>query len=490
MSAVTTALQLNTQSLTQGVAVANRALESLKTTSKSTDKSVASLLKFEKLKLALGAAKTAANAATGIFGAIANQVTGTAKLLNGQINLATQLGITQAEFVGLGRAAELAGLQAEQLFEPLSKIPTLIASALGGGKDALALFDQLGLSAEKLNGLTPFQRINELTEAIRKIDDVNKQSAILNKVFGESGQRFRAFFAVGAEGFKRLTDEARKLGLAIDEKAVRNIRQLDFASKAIAETVQGIKSLVVTELAPVISEKLNKLNAALRLPEFRQDVVDFFKGIGTLAIEAASATGEFLLTLANNLATLVGDLQTLLNDLKLKNLATGKTLVKWTTGGLIDFDKPDLEGGGGGGGGGWGDEIDDEIGGLGGQMRQLEELFKKLNVSAEQAAAKLNAVPKPNAEAAAAAVKPIADAAAKAADLVQVNFRKVGETNANAVGGADANDVRTAAGMEDFLKALQPGFGASREVQVAEQQLAELKQIKAAVGKKPAPVNL
>lgn len=123
-------------------------------------------------------------------------------------------------------------------------------------------------------------------------------------------------------------------------------------------------------------------------------------------------------------------------------------------------------------------------------MRQLEELFKKLNASAEQAAARLNAVPKPNAEAAAAAVEPIAKAAAKAADLVQVNFRKVGETNANAVGGADANDVRSAKGMEDWLKSMQPGFGDAREVQVAEQQLQELKQIKAAVGKKPQPVNL
>jgi uncharacterized protein YoxC len=189
MSAVSTAMTMNVENLKQGVKVANDSLKSLSKTAQQTQKAVGQLVLFEKLKLGAKLAAAGIRTLASTTAGISNFVTSTTEALRANIALAESLGISQKEFSGLAQAAKDTGLQVEQLFEPLSKIATLVDNAMSGNEQALALFKELGLSAENLAGMPAFNRIQRIADAIAGIKDLNRQSVVLNKLFGESGQR-------------------------------------------------------------------------------------------------------------------------------------------------------------------------------------------------------------------------------------------------------------------------------------------------------------
>ena len=481
-SAVSTALTMNVSELTAGVQAASGSLKKLGKTATDIQKQTGKLVFLEQLRAGVAVAKGAVGALSGIVRSASDFVTVNTEIIRGQITLAEQLGVTQAQVVGLGQAAANAGIEASQLYEPLSKIGPLVQRAVEGNKEALAVFDQLGLSAEKLAKSTAFEQFGAFADAITDIQDANQQALILSKIAGESGLRFREFFAAGSEGFRQLTKESAQLGLGIGEAGVQSIKILDEAIRSAKDAVQGLRNLILVDLAPDITKALKGFTERLKIPEFRTRVVDALASAGRFAIDLAKKAAAFLLDLADVLASTIGKINGLADSLgKWSKSVPGEGLSnavwpEW----LKNPPAPEQLTGGGGG---WGD------GGDGGRATEgiregFKGIFDSINGLVEETAKSLKGRPAP---AAGNQGKEAAQVQEKNVVAVKELTKAVEQNTKQLLGLADGDDIRTSAGMQTLQSVNADGFGQPKIVRLLERMVEKLDK---ANQNRPAPVNL
>lgn len=483
-SAVSTALTMNTKQLVAGVQAASGSLKKLGKTAADIQKSTDKLVFFEKLKAGVAIAKGVAGTLSGVVRSARDFVTVNTDVIRQQITLAEQLGVTQAEFVGLGQAAANAGIEASQLFEPLSKIPVFVQRAVEGQRDALQVFDQLGLSAERLAKLPAFQQFGAFADAISDIRDASKKALILSKIAGESGLRFRQFFAAGSDGFRKLTEESAKLGLGIGEAGVKAVKILDEAIRSAKDAVQGLKNLLIVELAPDLTKALQGFTEKLKVPEFRAKVLSAMKSIGSLAIDLAKRAADYLLTLAETLATTIEKVSSIANRMDpiypngISAMLAYGTTPSWV---YKNLDRPSAAVNGGGG---WGDDgpIESSRSALAGLQADLQGIFTDIKAAAAAAVKPLQ--PKPAAgDQGQAAVKVQEQNVAAVKELTRATQQNTQQLRGLAVG----DDIRTAGGINTLLSVRADNFGTAKVVRVLE-RIAE--KLDKANQNKPAPVNI
>lgn len=480
-SAVSTALTMNVDDLQKGVAAASNSLKKLGRTAKDIQDSTKKLVLFEQLRLGVSAARGAISSLSGLVRSASDFVTVNTDIIRQQITLADALSISQDQFVGLGQAAANAGIEASQLFEPLSKIGPLVQRAVEGNKDALAVFDQLGLSAERLAKLTAFEQFGAFADAINDIRDANKQALILTKIAGESGLRFREFFAAGSEGFKQLTEESRKLGLGIGEAGVKSIKILDEAIRSANDAVQGLKNLILIDLAPELTAALRGLAERLKVPQFREQLKNFFVDIGKLALEVARQAADFLISVAENLATVVEKLKMLTS---IGDPNTQRDALTWfltpKSMQLTDEQKALFTG------------VPQPQAAEGNAdpaapQRQLLDsmkgIFAEIQAAAAEAVEPLKAKPAAADNQAQAAVK------VQEKNIVAVKeLTRATQQNTQQLRGlADGDDIRTASGLNTLLSVEADNFGRAKQVRLLEKIVEKLEK---ANQNKPAPVNI
>lgn len=201
----------------------------------------------------------------GRFGPLAAGITGVAGVagfglmvknsidtISSLVDVSNKLGLTTEALGGLHHAAELSGVSSEQLDKSLVKMTQGISLAAAGSGPAVAALDELGLSAKKLESLSPDQQFAALTQAMEGVEGQGDKIRISMALFGKTGSDVLNIMSGGVEGLNAALEDAHALGLAPSSSDAARVEamgdNLDRAKKAFI----GIANTVAIAVAPAL----------------------------------------------------------------------------------------------------------------------------------------------------------------------------------------------------------------------------------------------
>ena len=329
---------MNTEGIKYGVQQANNSLKKLVSVSKNADKQIKQLVFFEKLKLGLRAVRAGINLVTSSFNGMLNAFKNPASAIpflssfasfiqstNDSIlqvyNLGVAIGANVNEMQALQLAAKDVGLEFNQLYEPISKLPRKIQEAAMGFGDSAKVFAQLpGLDLDALRNLGatqgPFAQLKVVADALKRVTDQNQKLYLLTKIFEETGPKFQRLFALGSEGIEKFEKLVVKLGLSLKDLDVAKALELNRAFDNISKAWSALTRESVLKISPELIVYMDRLTTLITDPAFRTKVVDnvssLLSSLSKNFYDFASSLvtiSDFIISIIDVLRTLTGVFQ-------------------------------------------------------------------------------------------------------------------------------------------------------------------------------------
>ena len=279
------------------------------------------LLRINAKATGAGEVKTLGNAIGGLsksaagLGAIAGSITGLGVALGGIglaaagkgiIDMADSLdelsqrsGASVESLSKLGAAARMSGLDTEQVSAGLVRLSRNLGEiAAGGGKDAKAALDQLGVSAFNASGelRKPDEVMFDLIDSLANLEDGGEKTRLSMELLGKSGAALIPMFNMGAEAIKGLNT-------GISEEFAKNAGIYNDRMEELRMQFTALGVTVLDQLLPSMikgTEFIGGLISSAQgwLKENEGALGAFVKGIASAAVEVAKLAGPVLIAVA------------------------------------------------------------------------------------------------------------------------------------------------------------------------------------------------
>lgn len=262
---------------------------------------------------------TPITAVVGSAGALAFLVKGAFDAADSLIDLSENLGISTSKLQEFEFAASQNGISAQQFNSQLDKFSRLIGDAAQGSKTAIDAFGKIGVSVTDAAGKlkTTDELFVEVSEKIQRVGSQAEQAAVLTDLFGKSGVKLVQVFKDGPAGLAAYAEQARELGLVLDEDMVKKAAAANDKFDALSKAIKTQFIAVAIEAAPAVSILANAL---LSVASTANDAVGVFRG---LALQIREATGGNV-TQSEAVALLKNEIKLLEQQLEAaKNAQTG-----------------------------------------------------------------------------------------------------------------------------------------------------------------------
>jgi hypothetical protein len=167
-------------------------------------------------------------------------------------DLSGRLGASAAGLQSLQVAATLAGGSTESMNTALAKMSETIGNALNGNKQAVAAFDQLGLSAKELANLKADEAFRRIADATAEIPNTFQRASAAQDVFGRGAKEIAGLLAEGGAAIDSVNRKLAEQGAAIDNLDIARIGVMNDELQFQQTVVQNLGTKFLSGLAPAI----------------------------------------------------------------------------------------------------------------------------------------------------------------------------------------------------------------------------------------------
>jgi hypothetical protein len=168
--------------------------------------------------------------------------------------MSKRTGMSAEALSRLGFAAERSGADLATVEKGLRTLQRSILDAERGSKEIVDTFDDLGISFQDLEGLSPEEQFKAVGLAIARIEDPSKRAALSLKLLGRSGTQLLPMFAEGADGIAALEAEADRLGRTLTGEQAASAAALADAWTDVKSAVGGVVLRLGGALAPILTK--------------------------------------------------------------------------------------------------------------------------------------------------------------------------------------------------------------------------------------------
>lgn len=236
----------------------------------------------------------------------------------------------------LGFAAEQSGGGLEVLEKGVRTMQRTINDAERGLSTAVDALDDLGLSSDRLRGLSPEAQFKTIAEAISRVEDPTKRAALAMQIFGRAGTQLLPLMEDGADGIEALQAQARAFGLTVSTESAQSAALLTDTLNILWRVVKRVWFEFGAALAPVLIDTADIMARAgvgvLRWVESNEQLIASAARVARGVFIAAGAAGVLVLALGAAAVAATA----LLTPLGLAAAAVaglGVALVRWTDAG-------------------------------------------------------------------------------------------------------------------------------------------------------------
>lgn len=212
--------------------------------------------------------------------------------------MSQRVGVSAQTLSEYAHAASMSGSDISNIEGALKSMASLTLNASNGMAKATKTFERLGVEFETFKTLSPEEQFDLLASKIASIEDPTRRAAEAMKVFGGDGQRLLPLFNAGADGIAEMREEARRLGVTIDDSAAKMGADFDDAMSRFSQSLKGMSLTLAKEVTPSLISFFNGAAKAVSAvigfakenPTLTKTLVSLAAAIGgtTIAIIAAS----------------------------------------------------------------------------------------------------------------------------------------------------------------------------------------------------------
>lgn len=198
----------------------------------------------------------AVTAATAYGGAIATIVKRTTDYGDAAVKTAQKIGMGVEAWQELAYAGNLAGADSEMFASMLAKLNKRIVEAAGGSEDAALWLNRAGVAFKDSSGKARSAEavFMDLAEVFSQHEDGVKKTTLAMGLFEEEGTKLIPLLNSGKAGLQAMREEARKLGVVMDERTAKASENFNDNLTRLRETFFGFCNFLVSNLLPVFDE--------------------------------------------------------------------------------------------------------------------------------------------------------------------------------------------------------------------------------------------
>lgn len=246
------------------------AIKKLKSTEKSADSASKKLGGMVKGAAVLGTALIGVGAAAY---SLAGKIADTTSAIS---DSSKRVGMSAENYQKWGYAAKQSGVEAEKLESLMKKQQTVFADAKGGAKAASLAYSRLGVDITKIG--TSSEAFDTVIERLAGMEDANLRNELANDIFGKSYADLMPLLAEGADGIKKLKDEAVALGGVMSNESVEAGDKLGDTLDKLQTVFSGLVNKILIKLMPAFQKIADWiLSNQDKIVKFTDDVI---RGIG------------------------------------------------------------------------------------------------------------------------------------------------------------------------------------------------------------------
>src|SRR5690606_9972496 len=211
-----------------------------------------------------GLAANAATAAAGMltFGAVISTITNRMAELDALAKQSDRLGMDMQILQAMGFAAEQSGISFDRFANIMDSFAKRMGEAKRGMGEAVALLDQLGISAATFTSLPLDQQITALADIIRGTPSLADRMGITTKLFEDPAML--NLMLRGSEGFGEVLDQARSLGV-VSRSSAADIEKATEAMTNMRHSIRGLTGDLAVSVAPAVTASANWLTETVRM---------------------------------------------------------------------------------------------------------------------------------------------------------------------------------------------------------------------------------
>jgi len=288
---------------------------------------------LDKLKTGVLAAGTAAIAA-GVGLAVL-----TKSALNNMDALAKQsqmAGVSVESLSALSYAAELAGVNQDDLTKSMVKLTKGMSDAKQGTGEALKGFQALGIDVNELGGSDG--ALEAIAEQFAGMEDGAGKTALALALFGKAGAAMIPLLNGGADGLKKMNEEAKILGLVISTDTAKAAEQFNDSLTSLGKITTGLVNQYTAGLLPALNNITQGFfNAYLESDGMREEMsklvaVEMVKWTENLIIglahivDVGALVARVMVAIASSIKAVAADVTVLFNALNLINPANALSM--------------------------------------------------------------------------------------------------------------------------------------------------------------------
>jgi hypothetical protein len=256
--------------------------------------------------------KTFAKGAAAITAAFATMATGVAAGVKQALTeadklgkMAQSIGIPVEELSGLKHAADLSGISIEALGKSVAKLSkTMLEAAANPASEAAKSFQALGISVKNADGSLKSSStvLTEVAGRFENMTDGVGKTAIAMRLFGRSGADLIPLLNAGKKGLEEMIQEARDLGLVIDEKTAKSAEAFNDNLTRLHRVMNGVFIQMAAHMAPGLEQLSGRLVQAAKDTDLVKGAANFLITglenllyiVARLRLEWQLATNEFV----------------------------------------------------------------------------------------------------------------------------------------------------------------------------------------------------
>lgn len=188
----------------------------------------------------------------GVTAPIGLAVRSSLEAVDAQAKMARSMGTTVVSLQNLARASELAGISQTDLGGSLRRVTRRVSLAERGLGPAVKALDQLGLSAETLNGLPLDERVDKINTAIRRFVPEAQQAGVVSEIFGD--RTGLAMLRLDSDTIAQATREVERFGVGMSDVDASKIEEANDAFTRIGLAARGLANQLAVALLPLAEQ--------------------------------------------------------------------------------------------------------------------------------------------------------------------------------------------------------------------------------------------
>ena len=161
----------------------------------------------------------------------------------------------------LAHAANQNGVEFDDLHGLLEEMNIRLSEAAKGSGSAKAALEQLNVPVADLMRMKPEEAFGELAKHLEAIQGAEKIE-LADALFGGDAFKVMPLINQGADGIKRLREEAVEMGTAFDGAGVQEFLK---SSKQMTSAFEGMQRQFVIQIAPAVAATIETLSELMKL---------------------------------------------------------------------------------------------------------------------------------------------------------------------------------------------------------------------------------